>query len=111
VIFSKGNEIEWGTPVLYLRSPDGQIFDVAPAKQAPRTVAPPEAVPSTSDSQTPQIDPLYVDAWVYYSILRKRRVIPESAGYFPQLLDAIEAGDANQKQSSATASDIEQNNR
>jgi YVTN family beta-propeller protein len=24
------NEIEWGTPVLYLRAPDGRIFDVAP---------------------------------------------------------------------------------
>ncbi|MBI3797523.1 MAG: CHAT domain-containing protein [Deltaproteobacteria bacterium] len=28
VIFSRGNEIEWGTPVLYLRAPDGRIFDV-----------------------------------------------------------------------------------
>jgi formylglycine-generating enzyme required for sulfatase activity len=27
-IFSQGNDVEWGTPVLYLRSPDGRIFDV-----------------------------------------------------------------------------------
>jgi hypothetical protein len=27
-IFAQGNDVEWGTPVLYLRSPDGRIFDV-----------------------------------------------------------------------------------
>ena len=27
-IFSQGNPIEWGTPVLYMRSPDGYIFDI-----------------------------------------------------------------------------------
>ena len=27
-IFSLGNDIEWGTPVLYMRAPDGKIFDV-----------------------------------------------------------------------------------
>jgi len=28
-IFTSDNDIEWGTPVLYMRSPDGHIFDVA----------------------------------------------------------------------------------
>jgi hypothetical protein len=28
-IFATGNDVEWGTPVLYLRAPDGRIFDVA----------------------------------------------------------------------------------
>lgn len=28
-MFTDGHIMEWGTPVLYLRSPDGQIFDVA----------------------------------------------------------------------------------
>ena len=28
-IFAQGNNVEWGTPVLYLRSPNGQIFEVA----------------------------------------------------------------------------------
>jgi hypothetical protein len=28
-IFTQGNEVEWGTPVLFMRAPDGQIFDVA----------------------------------------------------------------------------------
>jgi hypothetical protein len=27
-IFAQGNPIEWGTPVLYMRSPDGYIFDI-----------------------------------------------------------------------------------
>jgi tetratricopeptide (TPR) repeat protein len=27
-IFAAGNDVEWGTPVLYMRSPDGSIFDV-----------------------------------------------------------------------------------
>jgi hypothetical protein len=27
-IFAAGNEIEWGTPVLYLRAPDGRLFSV-----------------------------------------------------------------------------------
>ena len=35
-IFTQGNDIEWGTPVLYLRSPNGQIFDVL-ATSPPRS--------------------------------------------------------------------------
>jgi hypothetical protein len=30
-MFTDGHTMEWGTPVLYLRSPDGSIFDVDPA--------------------------------------------------------------------------------
>jgi hypothetical protein len=29
-IFASGNEVEWATPVLYLRSPNGQIFNKTP---------------------------------------------------------------------------------
>lgn len=28
IIFGRGNAVEWGTPVLYMRSPDGRIFTV-----------------------------------------------------------------------------------
>jgi len=28
-IFATNNDVEWGTPVLYMRSPDGLIFDIA----------------------------------------------------------------------------------
>lgn len=30
-IYTQGQDIEWGIPVLYMRSPDGQLFDVEPA--------------------------------------------------------------------------------
>ncbi|GEM_PF-4210477 len=30
-IFSQGNEVEWGTPVLFMRAPEGRIFDVGSA--------------------------------------------------------------------------------
>lgn len=39
-IFADGNGIEWGTPVLYLRAPDGGIFDIAPRDPAETPVAP-----------------------------------------------------------------------
>ncbi|HSK34529.1 MAG TPA: CHAT domain-containing protein, partial [Propionicimonas sp.] len=51
-VFSEGNDVEWGTPVLYLRASDANIFDLAAAPEAGteaaragRTVAPdpPEA--------------------------------------------------------------------
>ena len=38
-IFADDNDVEWGTPVLYMRAPDGRIFDVAsltPEVQAAR---------------------------------------------------------------------------
>ncbi len=35
-IFAQGNGLEWGTPVLYMRSPDGRIFDVEMAGQEGR---------------------------------------------------------------------------
>ncbi len=35
-IYSKPNDVEWGTPVLYMRSPDGQLFNLArPLKEEP----------------------------------------------------------------------------
>lgn len=102
VIFSKGNEIEWGTPVLYLRAPDGRIFDIVPTKQAPRTVQPPEAVPSISDSQTiRKVDPLYVDALgAYYTedYAKAAALFQKVLAIYPNYQDAAEKlADANQK--------------
>jgi hypothetical protein len=46
-LFTEGSGVEWGTPVLYMRAPDGRIFDVAapasgpiagPAADAPKAV-------------------------------------------------------------------------
>ena len=36
-IFAEVSEIEWGTPVLYMRSPDGRIFDVEQVSETDRT--------------------------------------------------------------------------
>jgi len=35
-IFTQGNELEWGTPVLYLRSPDGRIIQPTPEDKEKR---------------------------------------------------------------------------
>ena len=35
-IFARGDGLDWGTPVLYMRAPDGRIFDVAAAPRARR---------------------------------------------------------------------------
>ena len=35
-MFAEGHEVEWATPVLYLRSPDGRIFAVGPIPDAER---------------------------------------------------------------------------
>jgi tetratricopeptide (TPR) repeat protein len=44
-LFSAGHELEWGTPVLYMRSPDGRIFDIEPAVLAAIKVEPTAAKP------------------------------------------------------------------
>ncbi len=38
-IYTRNNELEWGTPVLYMRSPDGKIFDLVPQTDADRSRA------------------------------------------------------------------------
>ena len=49
-IFAGGREIEWATPVLYLRAPDGRIFDVAPAGKTRRA----SHVPPNRPASTPR---------------------------------------------------------
>ncbi len=48
-IFAAGNELEWGTPVLYMRSADGKIFDLAD-----RSGPSPEPTPVAPVTNTPQ---------------------------------------------------------
>ncbi len=47
-IFADGNEIEWASPVLYTRMPDGALFEI----QAPPQVQPEEAEPVAEPSRT-----------------------------------------------------------
>ena len=52
-IYTQGQDIEWGIPVLYMHSPDGQLFDVEPAtdNQAVNRSSPPStSLPEKSGS-------------------------------------------------------------
>ncbi|ADB74826.1 CHAT domain-containing protein [Geodermatophilus obscurus] len=55
------NQVEWGTPVLYLRAPDGRIFDVAhppgSAHKAPVGPVPPEVAPEAVRGVAPEPAP------------------------------------------------------
>jgi hypothetical protein len=64
-IFASSNDVEWGTPVLYLRAPDGHLFDltaapspqpvpVASVQEATAQIAPPEPQPTAVASAPPQ---------------------------------------------------------
>ena len=35
-VWAAGNEVEWAVPVLFMRAPDGRLFDVQPLSQAER---------------------------------------------------------------------------
>ncbi|MGH7596631.1 MAG: CHAT domain-containing protein [bacterium] len=39
-ILVEGNDIEWAAPVLYMRSSDGRIFDIAPEDEETKDIAP-----------------------------------------------------------------------
>jgi hypothetical protein len=68
-IFAEDYDVEWGTPVLYLRASDGRIFEVekdgtlAPISRRQREampaepVAPPIAVPEPAPSPVPEPEP------------------------------------------------------
>jgi hypothetical protein len=49
MIYINVNHLEWGTPVLYMRSPDGRLFDIQPAESA-AVVMPPVDV-----AEAPQV--------------------------------------------------------
>jgi tetratricopeptide (TPR) repeat protein len=48
---SRGNGLEWGTPVLYMRSPDGRIFNLE--KRQPTTDGPTAPVPPSAAAPVP----------------------------------------------------------
>lgn len=59
-IFVQGNDTEWGTPVLYMRSPDGRIFDL-PARErtGPHPVVEPGIPPES-------LEKLYTEGLSHY---------------------------------------------
>ena len=52
---SRGNGLEWGTPVLYMRSPDGRIFNLE--KRQPTTAATPPPSPAPAPAATSHDSP------------------------------------------------------
>lgn len=62
------NELEWGTPVLYMRSPNGQIFDVdvvqsAAPEQKPEELDDPETEKQLSSLYTEGLESFYLKNW------------------------------------------------
>jgi hypothetical protein len=50
-IFAAGNDIEWGSPVLYLRAPDERLFPVSRDERIDRNDVRPR--PASSTGSTP----------------------------------------------------------
>ncbi|MBY5162462.1 CHAT domain-containing protein [Salsipaludibacter albus] len=48
-LFAAGNDVEWATPVLFMRTPDGRIFDLAPGHPV-----------STSDEPVSEVTPFAI---------------------------------------------------
>jgi CHAT domain len=61
-MFADGNELEWATPVLHLRSPDGRVFTrggavVTPGFSRDKPVPAPRGAESAQDDEYPPIEP------------------------------------------------------
>jgi hypothetical protein len=48
-IWTDGNQVEWATPVLHLRAPDGRIFNIV---HSPATASPPSTAASTAPASS-----------------------------------------------------------
>ncbi len=67
-IKTEGNDLEWGTPVLYMRTPDGRIFDIsgqpAVSKQpAPFAVQEPKKDNRLEQLYTEGLEAYYLGQW------------------------------------------------
>ncbi|MBK8448173.1 MAG: CHAT domain-containing protein [Micropruina sp.] len=65
-VFSDNNDVEWGTPVLYLRASDGRIFDVAGGGQhvpATHTGAATAPAGEVAGRVVPVVVPVMVPPW------------------------------------------------
>lgn len=79
-IKTEGNDLEWGTPVLYMRTPDGRIFDIAAQPASARTRPPviPREEPDTSG-----LDRLYTEALEAFYLGQWEK----AAGRFQSIVD------------------------
>lgn len=51
ILFEIANTLEWGTPVLYMRAPDGRIFDLHSLPKPPSEPTPPAPVTQPAQEQ------------------------------------------------------------
>ena len=81
-IFAGGRDVEWGTPVLYLRAPDGQIFTM---QASPRPPARPAAddVPAVASPR-----PVKIEGRA--AVLVRQAGVALANGKFAESLKAIE---------------------
>ena len=56
-VFARGNDVEWGTPVLHMRSPDGMLFDIRRQKAETHEAAKPQAIQPSLPSPPPAPKP------------------------------------------------------
>jgi outer membrane protein assembly factor BamD (BamD/ComL family) len=59
-IFARGNDVEWGTPVLYMRTPQGVIFEIPEALRT-RQPATDESVPYVDKELEQKLQGLYTE--------------------------------------------------
>lgn len=59
-LYATGNDIEWGTPVLYMRAQSGQLFEVASFAAQPMI---PEEVTKPDDGKLKQHPATFREAW------------------------------------------------
>jgi hypothetical protein len=100
-IFARGGDLEWGTPVLYMRAADGRIFDVAsaapPAKPAGEIAQPAagerdaEKGQRLADQYTQALAFFYTERWdkaieLFQEILAQQASYEDTAG---KLAEAI----------------------
>jgi len=57
-IYAGGNDVEWGTPVLYMRAPDGKIFDIERTPPPPpiRETPKPKVAPVSPPPRQPLVE-------------------------------------------------------
>ena len=62
-VFSDNNDVEWGTPVLYLRASDGRIFDVAGGGRHTPVAHQPAAPAAPAEGGGVKVVPVIVPPW------------------------------------------------
>jgi tetratricopeptide (TPR) repeat protein len=101
-LYSQGNYLEWGTPVLYMRSPDGRIFELsreAPGPDATALFLEAQAAINSANwteaikklQETLAVDPSHIDA---EEALRNAYKMKEVAAIYEAAADLQQSGNS-----------------